>query len=113
MVWWDEFEKHKRWFANLKLSAGKNALDESEFRIFKSVISQEQCGHLVIFFFAYWDRLKEVKGGLKDFSWAESKMLSANQIAEILNQLFLKQKPMNQFDFWHLDKDLRNVKCGL
>ena len=29
---------------------GKNALDESEFRIFKSVISQEQRGHLVNFF---------------------------------------------------------------
>ena len=27
-----------------------------------------------------------------------------------LNQQYLKKKMMNQIDFWHVDKDSRNVK---
>ena len=40
-------------------------------------------------------------------------MLSANQITEFLNQLYLKEEVVNQRDFWHADKDSRNVKSGL
>ena len=40
-------------------------------------------------------------------------MLSANQITEFLNQLYLKEEVVNQHDFWHADKDSRNVKSGL
>ena len=30
-----------------------------------------------------------------------------------LNQLYLKKKMMNRIDFWHVDKDSRNVKPSL
>ena len=38
------------------------------------------------------------------------KMLSANRIAGFSKQLYLKKKLMNQFHFWHVDTDLRNIK---
>ena len=40
-------------------------------------------------------------------------MLSGNQIAGFLNQLYFKKKLMNQFDFWHLVIDSRNIKAGM
>lgn len=49
----------------------------------------------------------------KMFCWNGSKMLLANHIAELLNQLYLEYKFMNQLDICHLDIDLRNGKDGL
>ena len=49
----------------------------------------------------------------KMFSWDGSKMLLANHIAELWNQLYLEYEFMNQLDIWHSDIDLRNGKDGL
>ena len=40
-------------------------------------------------------------------------MLSTSQIAELLNQLYLKQEVMNQRDFNYAGIDSRNVKESL
>ena len=40
-------------------------------------------------------------------------MLSANEITGSLNQLYIKKKLMNQFDFWHSDTDSKSIKGGL
>ena len=42
-----------------------------------------------------------------------TKMLSNIEIAGFLNQVYLKKKLMNQLDFWHDDKDSRNIEDGL
>ena len=55
---------------------------------------------------------KNIRGGLKIFSWSKSKMLLANQIAEFLNQLYLKQELMNERDFSLADIDSINIKGG-
>ena len=39
-------------------------------------------------------------------------MQSANDIKGFLNQLYPKNKLMNQLDFWHDDIDPGNIKDG-
>ena len=40
-------------------------------------------------------------------------MLSASQIAVLLNQVYLKKKNSNKLDFWRTYIDSKNVKDGL
>ena len=51
-----------------------------------------------------------VKDGLKNFCCVQLQMLSANQIVRFSNQLYLKKKNLNQFNFWHVVVDSRNIK---
>ena len=59
--------------------------------------------------------MKEGKSGLKICCWAESKILSSNQIAEFLKQLFLKKDEVNQTDMFtlHVNIDSGKVNCDL
>ena len=48
MAWIFRFKKRKRWF--VKLGVIRNTLDQSNFRILKSAITQEQLDHAARFF---------------------------------------------------------------
>ena len=39
-----------------------------------------------------------------------SDIISTNEIAEFMNQLYFKQEFMNEVDFWHADIDSKNGK---
>ena len=51
----------------------------------------------------------EVKGDLKIYSWAGSKILSANQITEFPKQPCLKKDEINQPEILYLDRDSGKV----
>lgn len=52
-----------------------------------------------------------MKVGLKVFNVVRSKRL--DQIAVFLNQLYLKERLMNQLDFRHADIDSGNMKISM
>ena len=53
----------------------------------------------------------KVKGDFKISCWAVSKMLSTNQIAEFLKQIYLKKDWVNQRDILYVVRDSRKVNC--
>ena len=80
----------------------QNALSRSDCRILKSAFFQEKIDEST-WFLPDRKRFNICKRWFVNFKLGRLKMLSPNQIAWYLNQLYLKQKAMNQFDFWYAE----------
>ena len=50
---------------------------------------------------------------MKIFSWMESNIFLANQIAEFLKQIYIKIDEVNQLDILYIDRDSGKVNRGL
>lgn len=78
----------------------QNDLNQWDFRIFKSDVSQEKMNQLNFWHRGYRFKKRNI-WFVNFFSWACSKELSVNQISGFLIQLYIRSYRSNQPDFLH------------
>ena len=96
---WYKFRKTKSFGKNLATRGkGQNALGQSDYRIFKSIISLEQSDEEA-WFFACWHRFMEDKSWLKNVGVGMVKSGSGHSVLRTL-KLALCQGKMNEINWF-------------